>query len=156
MFISNNLRTCPGQGRTTEPQGGTGGSAAREDLVCEFSLRCEREAVPVSREITRRRLNRWACGGEAVEAACLVVSELVTNAVVHSGGTHIDVHVHRTPGALRLEVRDDGHWHRGAEAVPDELTECGRGLTIVAACAAKYGHSTTAAGTTSWAVITAS
>jgi anti-sigma regulatory factor (Ser/Thr protein kinase) len=123
--------------------------------VCEFSLPCEREAVPVSRRIARRRLGGWACGGEAIEAACLIVSELVTNAVVHSGGNRVDIRMQWTPETLRIQVHDDGHWLPGPESLPDELNECGRGLTIVAACAAEHGRSTSADGTTSWAVITA-
>ncbi|MEU3509669.1 ATP-binding protein [Streptomyces longwoodensis] len=130
-------------------------STAQEQLVCEFSVRCEREAIPASREIVRRRLSCWDCDGEAMETACLVVSELVTNAAMHSGGTRVDVRMQWSAETLRIQVRDDGRWHPSVETPQGELTECGRGLAIVTACASEHGRSTSAAGTTSWAVIPA-
>lgn len=71
------------------------------------------------------------------EALTLVVSELVTNAVVHgSGDVHLDVAVDATH--IRVEVADDSP----ADAVPvAPLVEgdSGRGLLLVSRLAARWG-----------------
>jgi signal transduction histidine kinase len=47
--------------------------------------------------------------GEAVEAgAYFVVAESITNTVKHARATRIDVRLERRPGALRVEIADDG------------------------------------------------
>jgi anti-sigma regulatory factor (Ser/Thr protein kinase) len=101
--------------------------------------------------------------GELTEAqawnAALVLSELLTNAILHSrsglpGGT-VTVTLEPTGSTLRITVRDDGPVH-GRHASPratGELDESGRGLRIVAAvscaCDLRVG------GHTSWAEVAA-
>jgi anti-sigma regulatory factor (Ser/Thr protein kinase) len=71
----------------------------------------------------------------------LVVSELVTNAVKHSGlekGAPIDVRIAATPRAVRLEVRDQG---RGfTPDLPDaDASPSGWGLHLVEKIADRWG-----------------
>lgn len=90
------------------------------------------------------------CDGRTVDAAELMVSELVTNAVVH-GGTAVDVTVVGGPHAVRVEVSDRGRSTFDPSTVLSSSTaEGGRGLAIVAACAARWGTRRREPGTTVW------
>ena len=76
------------------------------------------------------------------DVATLLVSELVTNAVLHAG-TPISMVVEADPPWLRVAVKDDA---RGQVArrrfAPDAST--GRGLSLVDALAAAWGADTIA------------
>src|SRR5215467_5648485 len=91
-------------------------------------------------------------GCPAADEVILCLSELATNAVLHSssrrpGGT-FTVRIGSRPGAdIRLEVEDDGGpWLASA---PDPGS--GRGLDIIGALAAEWGVATSPAGRTVWA-----
>lgn len=101
-------------------------------------------AVPCSRMFVRDILDRWKLG-DYIEVAELVVSELVTNAVKMTGITDpepksweiraehvIGVQLRTTNGSLFVEV-----WDRSPAAPvaknPDNNTEGGRGLMLIAA-----------------------
>jgi two-component sensor histidine kinase len=62
---------------------------------------------------TARQAVRESCAGldpERAEAACLLVSELVTNSVQHGAGESVTVLIDSgLPDTLRCEVIDDGH-----------------------------------------------
>lgn len=103
-----------------------------------------------------RRWLREELGGrtapEVRDVAELVLSELVTNAVLHSPGP-VRVSVSRRDGCVAIEVVDaDGGElptvHRYSE---DAAT--GRGLQVVEACAAAWGVRGLAAGKGVWAVV---
>src|SRR3954466_10925822 len=70
--------------------------------------------------------------------AALLVSELVTNAVVH-GRTTATVEVHRPADTLRVTVRDDNPVLPAAGDAPSLDAESGRGLAIVAMLASRWG-----------------
>ena len=75
------------------------------------------------------------------EVAGLLVSELVTNAVLHAGlrgDDEIEVVVHRN-AALRIEVADGGPGIDGRPRRAPVDGEGGRGLFIVDALAARWG-----------------
>ena len=93
-----------------------------------------------------------------VDSAVLLTSELVTNSMQHSGsrypGGTVTISVIAVPDGIRVEVIDDG-----AAAIPavsvgqDEqpcLAEDGRGLQLVDALSAWWGHYTDEAGTVTW------
>jgi signal transduction histidine kinase len=77
------------------------------------------------------------------EHACLVVTELVTNAVRHSGCTAadlIEVRASRRPGVLEIAVTDRG-LSRGTPRIRPRRDDAigGLGLPIVAKLAAQWG-----------------
>ena len=76
-----------------------------------------------------------------LERMRVVVSELVTNAVKHSGlekGAPIDVRIAATAQAVRLEVRDQGRGFTPDLPDPDALAS-GWGLHLVEKIADRWG-----------------
>jgi serine/threonine-protein kinase RsbW len=89
-------------------------------------------AVGQARTSLRRELDSWQLDGLA-EAAELVLSELLTNAVRHARvprGRHIETRYERLPAGVRIEVHDaDDTVPVRRQPRPDE--ESGRGLAVV-------------------------
>jgi anti-sigma regulatory factor (Ser/Thr protein kinase) len=76
---------------------------------------------------------------ELREAAALLVSELVTNAVLHCR-SDISLHMATSPRAVRVGVHDRGAAMPVRAGEPVETTQVGgRGLIIVDALAANWG-----------------
>lgn len=115
-------------------------------------------------------VRRWLAGFLAsqeavrllVEDSVLVVSEMVSNAVLHTRSGHpggeVAVLAAFRPDLLRLEVTDQGDVHPpgpqpSVAADPDQLSEGGRGLEIVAALATEWGISGNSDTSTVWAKI---
>ena len=86
---------------------------------------------------------------ELCQTAALLVSELVTNAVLH-GRTAATVEVHRPADVLRVSVRDDSAQLPAAGTSPSPESESGRGLAIVAMLANRWGVETVAGGKAVW------
>ena len=110
-------------------------------------------APRASRDHVSRTLLDWGLSRH-LPAACLVVSELVTNAMIHAG-TAIELTVSEHRQSVRLAVRDQSPRlpHQGA----DPLDVHGRGLTIVAGLASAWGVLPHAdGGKVVWAVIDSS
>jgi len=107
-------------------------------------------SVRLSRYATRAVLTAWHLG-HVDEAATLLVSELVTNAIRHARGTDVvtvDLHAGRT--WLRIEVLDtDRHWPQ--PRVPDRFDESGFGFILVEALSGNWGVRETEAGKAVWA-----
>ncbi|GAA4837502.1 ATP-binding protein [Kitasatospora terrestris] len=92
--------------------------------------------VPSMRHFVRSCVRRLRLAEEVCDTACLVVSELVTNAVLHSGSHSVTVMVHFGGSELVVAVRDDGHWlerTRPRANRADHSATCGRGLDLVRA-----------------------
>jgi CheY-like chemotaxis protein/anti-sigma regulatory factor (Ser/Thr protein kinase) len=99
--------------------------------------------VAVARRFVTDRCRRWGCG-DVVDDAELVVSELVTNALVHAG-TRCELRIGLSGTALRVQVTD------GADGVPDPQSatggdEHGRGLLLVGLLCAAWGTEPLAGG----------
>ncbi|WP_371674100.1 ATP-binding protein [Streptomyces sp. NBC_00289] len=93
--------------------------------------------VGAMRRIAAARLRH--CGLEAMTAdVMLIVSELVTNALVHSGTTEIHLKLAVGNGILHITVHD-GMPACIPHAPADEDAESGRGLALVAALAKENG-----------------
>jgi anti-sigma regulatory factor (Ser/Thr protein kinase) len=78
----------------------------------------------------------------------MAVSELVTNAVLHAR-TDFVVTLARLDGAVRVEVTDASTVLPRQRQV-DSSSVTGRGLTIVASVADRWGYEPTATGKTVW------
>lgn len=88
----------------------------------------------------------WA---DSADTVALLVSEVATNAVVHSSGTHIRVLVLDRGVWLRVEVSDGSP----VLAVPRRAApsdENGRGLALVEALAVRWGADVESDGKTAW------
>ena len=107
-------------------------------------------SVRLSRYATRAVLTAWQLA-YVDEAATLLVSELVTNAVRHARGTDvITVDLHAGRAWLRIEVQDtDRHWPQ--PRIPDGFDESGFGFILVDALASTWGVRETEAGKAVWA-----
>ncbi|WP_045562604.1 ATP-binding protein [Streptomyces sp. FxanaA7] len=106
------------------------------------------EAVREARQFTRGTLDQWRLG-ERFDDVCLVVSELVTNALRHglptgNGGClaqdpPVRLHLMRWTERLVCAVRDPSHDSPVAGDSEDFSAESGRGLFLVDSFADSWG-----------------
>jgi anti-sigma regulatory factor (Ser/Thr protein kinase) len=125
-----------------------------------FGLPALRTSARSARDTVRDRLRAWQVPGDTCCDAVLLVSELTTNAVLHTDSGHVLCGLTLTGDErrLRIELHDDGRTpvrppeHR---AGPGE--ESGRGLFLVEQLADRWGsaRSTRAEGKVVWAELTA-
>jgi anti-sigma regulatory factor (Ser/Thr protein kinase) len=97
------------------------------------------EAVPAARHAFREMDELDTPTRQVVE---LLVSELVTNAVRHGASDpheSILVRAHRTDGAVRVEVCDEGDGFDQRGEAPEEMQPGGRGLLLVDRLASRWG-----------------
>lgn len=122
-------------------------SGLSREVAAEFEP--EANAPRAARRFVEDVLRDWGHDGLAVNDARLLVSELVTNAVLHTRSP-FSVSVASGPSKLRLAVHD----RTTALPMPGERpsdARTGRGLRIVAAVADDWGVATTSDGKTVWA-----
>ncbi|MES4891877.1 SpoIIE family protein phosphatase [Streptomyces sp. NPDC096012] len=108
------------------------------------------EAVRHARRFTRRTLRAWGVAQGTLDAALLVVSELVTNALVHTGGpVRLDMSLvhHR----LRLAVADSSPRSPVKPAGIGWEATGGRGILLVEAVSAAWGTIPVSGGKQVWA-----
>jgi anti-sigma regulatory factor (Ser/Thr protein kinase) len=108
-------------------------------------------AVYEARAFATATVDGWGLPRRLVRDAVLLVSEMVTNAIVH-GRSPIDLRLRRGRAHLLLEVDDT------ATAVPRKLRPTtsdvhGRGLQLVAQIADQWGTRPTAGGKSVWCVL---
>lgn len=115
-------------------------------------LPCDASSVGQARRLLRQQLislgDADLVDAEVLDAAGLLVSELVTNAVVHAG-TDVTLHVRVRRGVLRIEVAD------GSPVVPTPrrttaLAGTGRGLQLVDRLSDRWGVDKARNGKTIW------
>ncbi|MFK0120975.1 ATP-binding protein [Streptomyces sp. NPDC090994] len=94
-------------------------------------------------------LRQWQLGPKHAEDAVLLVSELVGNAVRHTGARVFGLRMRRRPGWLRVEVRDPS---RGLPClIPVQPLDInGRGLFLVDRLADRWGVDLLPRGKTTW------
>lgn len=120
--------------------------------------------LPGQVSVARRWLAQMIDGFAAVDDVLLACSELATNAIMHSHsgqpGGMFTVRLAIRQDIVRVEVLDQGGAWPGRQEAPgygDELTEdasqCGRGLTIVAAITDAWGIVGDHEGRTTWCEI---
>ena len=107
-------------------------------------------AVAGARTFLRQTLRDWDVDGEVADNATLCLSELVTNAVIHShDGCQVRVVLH--DGRLTTTVLSWGTENAASvESVADPLQVHGRGLQVVDALAAQWGHEPDRDGASVW------
>lgn len=119
------------------------------------SSRCriepDRNAPSVARAAVQEFCKEQGIGGDG-DAAQLVASELVTNAVVHAGTT-IDLTLRLIAPLLHIAVRDGGNGQARIGGIIDESSESGRGLLLVDALASGWGTLVPDAGKVVWATV---
>jgi anti-sigma regulatory factor (Ser/Thr protein kinase) len=101
-------------------------------------------APRAARAFAAETLSAWDIQADDVEAAKLVVSELVTNAVLHSPeGATINLDLRLTDGMVRVLVTDGGLGQPERQAQPDPWSgETGRGVWLVDAFTERWGTET--------------
>ena len=155
--LQRNDREFPGV-----PRMGTNGSTMLEPLrqglppidpaavssAASCALPPRYEAVREARRFTRCTLDQWEIG-DRYDDVCLVVSELVTNALRHalpSESTRgecqeppVRLHLMRWTSRLVCAVRDPSHDNPVAGSSDDCSAESGRGLFLVDSFADSWG-----------------
>ncbi|WP_425588576.1 ATP-binding protein [Streptomyces venetus] len=118
-----------------------------------FELAAHPGSPAQARRLTRARLTGWSVCEDTCDSAALVVSELVTNAIVHTASTHIVCELHDGDDLVRIAVRDEGcapgQPHAASRTRPEE--EHGRGLLLVDALCDAWGAHEHGPGLLVWA-----
>uniref|UniRef100_A0AAU1IDF8 ATP-binding protein n=1 Tax=Streptomyces sp. NBC_00180 TaxID=2903632 RepID=A0AAU1IDF8_9ACTN len=106
--------------------------------------------MPGRRHAPDRRRAASALRFEALmDVVMLIVTELLTNALLHSGSTEISLRISVEDGCLRIAVRDGMPGSAEPRAATD-TAESGRGLMIVEALAAEHSGTWGTDGTETW------
>ncbi|MFI2779829.1 ATP-binding protein [Streptomyces sp. ALB3] len=104
-----------------------------------FALPAHPESVAGARRLTRARLADWRLTGDTYDAAVLIVSELVTNAVVHTASARVVCELRCDESRLRVSVQDQGRQPGGPRLSLTAEGEHGRGLLLVDSMSAAWG-----------------
>ena len=133
----------------SRPSGGVREPTARRTLLSV--AQDEPERIADTRRHLRELLHDWACA-EQVDAAVLLVSEMVTNVLVHTDADALllaEATGEHGGRRLRVEVTDAGddlpHQRR-----PGELASSGRGLMLIELLAHAWGVEPRGEGKSIW------
>ncbi|AVH60234.1 MULTISPECIES: ATP-binding protein [Streptomyces] len=124
---------------------------------------CPLQHTPGAVSVLRRRvgalLSDWNVSPDIAEDALLVVSELLTNAIVHAlppAELRLSWVRGDGPSTLRVEVTDEGPaLTAGQSPAGIDPDEHGRGMEIVHALATRHGIHVHSGGITRWAELVA-
>ncbi|MFJ8132187.1 ATP-binding protein [Streptomyces hydrogenans] len=119
-------------------------------VVALCALPVTPESVPAMRRFFRSAARQWAVPADATDTLLLVVSELVTNVVLHSTSAEVTVLVAFDGVALTVEVKDQGRWldrRLPRQVAEDDDAAFGRGLALVTACTSWWAADVTPNGT---------
>ncbi len=117
----------------------------------EISLAAQASSARVARRFVRSTLEQWSLSALSANAE-LMVSELVTNVVLHARTdlvVHLGLRTTATVTVLRVGVRD-GSGRPPRTMRYSDLAATGRGLRIVRTLASDSGVETDADGKTVW------
>lgn len=116
----------------------------------EVPLPSRPESAAAARRLTQVIvLRHWGLTPKMAEDAVLLVSELVGNAVRHTGGRVFGLRMRRRRGWIRIEVRDPS---RGLPCLMpvQEMDLSGRGLFLVDKLSDRWGVDLLPRGKTTW------
>jgi signal transduction histidine kinase/DNA-binding response OmpR family regulator len=124
---------------------------ARRTLAAVRAVPVRQSSVRHTRDFVAETLRLWGLPARLLDDVLLLVSELVTNAVVH-GRPPIELRLRHTGTHLVIEAQD------AASFLPRKLRptvddEHGRGLQLVAALADRWGTRPTGRGKSVWCVV---
>ncbi|MFC8829581.1 ATP-binding protein [Streptomyces sp. NPDC057137] len=121
----------------------------RDAVRLNISFRPHTRRVAHLRHVTGAVLREGDIGQDAVETVQLLVSEIVTNAVVHGRSDRVRFSLsYDRSGDVLIEV-DDGSPARIEVRDPETDDETGRGILLVAALARAWGRR----GTCTWCTV---
>ena len=120
-----------------------------ESVLAESRTQLEEDirSPAVARRFVTETLSRWDCAA-ALDTVELLVSEVVTNAVLHARSAP-DVAVQLLPDVIRVEVTDRDPRLPQAKVVADEDTS-GRGVGLVDLMASAWGVEVVPDGKVVW------
>jgi anti-sigma regulatory factor (Ser/Thr protein kinase) len=114
---------------------------------CRIPLMADRAAAAAAPRVVEDAIRVWRVPVDT-DAAVLLTSELVTNAVMHgaqAAGTFVLLTVACEPAGLRVDVHDGSGDLPVVDEAPDDA-ESGRGLLLVTSLSAEWGFYRTSAG----------
>lgn len=123
-------------------------------LAATYSVAPDPRAVAAARQFLLGTLSAWGIDGDTVDRAILCLSELVTNAMIHTdAGCELCVVLDQ--GVLTMTVRDGGSSVLVdlSNVRVDPLAVHGRGLQLVDALSTRWGSELDALGMTVWFVL---
>jgi anti-sigma regulatory factor (Ser/Thr protein kinase) len=115
----------------------------------EVQLSSRPEQAGTARKLTVAVLRQWNVGSLA-EVGELLVSELVGNAVRHTGARTFGLRMGRRRGWVRVEVRDPSRALPCLVPIVRDLDESGRGLFLVDRLSDRWGVDLLPRGKTTW------
>ena len=125
----------------------------RLDVAAALHLAGEPASVAKARKFISEFCRAAELPAEVCETAALLVSELVTNAVIH-GRTSATIDAHRPGDALRVTVHDTNPALPPVSGQPTLSSESGRGLQIVSLLASDWGVEVDGDGKSVWFTLT--
>ncbi|MDQ1044586.1 hypothetical protein QFZ76_002822 [Streptomyces sp. V4I2] len=117
-----------------------------------FELAAHPGSPAQARRLARARLTHWSVGEDTCDSAALVVSELVTNAIMHTASRRVVCELHEGDDLVRIAVRDEGCAPGEPHPSPQRPEEeHGRGLLLVDALCHSWGAHEHGPGLLVWA-----
>lgn len=131
---------------------GAGPTGAVAERRFRFELAAHPGSPAQARRLTRGRLTGWSVCEDTCDTAALVVSELVTNAIVHTASNQIVCELLDSDDLVRISVRDEGCAPGEPHPSPQRPEEeHGRGLLLVEAMCRAWGAQEQGPGLVVWA-----
>ena len=110
-----------------------------------------KRAPATARLFVKETATAWQVPRPHVNDLVQVVSELTTNTVDHTSSETVTIAVILDNRAVTVSVIDQGPYQPLRTSTPDDQSEHGRGLGIVAHLSESWGHARLGSGTRVWA-----
>ena len=120
-----------------------------QDLSVPWLLPASPGSVTLARHATRRHLMAVGVNEELVDTAELLVSELTSNVVKHTG-SRPTLRVVQNDDVIRIEVGDSRPGLVPVERDLDTEADSGRGLLMVSTLATSWGYERDGHGKLTW------